>query len=224
MSQDIDTQARTVFAIDDEPGVLEAVARLIRANGVTVETFPSAARFLARPPHEGIGCVLVDLSMPELDGLALQARLSAAELHHPIIFMSGRGDVPSATFAMKAGAVDFLVKPVDEGRLMEAIAAALAASAAAHERRIADQDLQRRFDALTPCEKKVCILVSAGRLNKQIAGELSTSEKTTKRHRGRVMAKLGVRSVADLVRLVDRIPMVDQPGIAPLATPRQTAH
>jgi FixJ family two-component response regulator len=191
-----------VFVVDDDPGVLKAIERLLRSHGFTVEAFTSPSAFLTRSPHDGPGCLLLDLRMPELSGLDVQEEMNRRGIWLPIIFLSGKGDVPSTARAMRDGAVDFLVKPVSESELLDAIARARDRSVKLREERRLERDAEERFARLTKREREVCDLVAEGLLNKQIAYELGTSEKTVKVHRGRVMHKLEVGSVAALVRLV----------------------
>lgn len=196
--------AFTVFLVDDDAGVLKAIARLLRARGYEVESFTSPQAFLGNHNASLPGCAVLDLAMPDLDGLALQQSLCTAGVRRPIIFLTGRGDIPTSVRAMRAGAIDFLTKPVNEVDLLAAISNAKRID---DELRLADAGLHAinaRLATLTPREHQVLQHVVAGRLNKQIAGELGTAEKTVKVHRGRVMGKLGVRSVADLVRLAER--------------------
>jgi FixJ family two-component response regulator len=195
----------TVFVVDDDPSVLELLDRLIRSAGYAVEAFASPTAFLERACHEGPGCIVLDLCMPEIGGLAVQAAFRNAGHVLPIVFMSGHSDVTSAVQALKAGALDFLTKPFNREQLLTAVERAIASDQTARAEHAEHEALRSRFDALTPRERQVCTLVAAGRLNKQIASELGTSEKTIKVHRGRVMRKLDVGSVAELVRLVDRL-------------------
>ena len=192
----------TVFVVDDEPLVLTALKRVLVTNGFKVETYASAKAFLERPPYEGVGCLLLDLLMPDLNGLDVQDALTKRGISMPIIFLSARGDVPSTARAMREGAVDFLVKPVDERQLIEAIARARDKAISRMEKRRLQREAEERLSKLTKREREVCALVVQGLLNKQIASELGASEKTVKVHRGRVMHKLGVDSVAALVRLM----------------------
>jgi FixJ family two-component response regulator len=194
-----------VFVVDDDPSVCRALSRLIRAAGYDVEVFGAPDQFLARAPHPGPACLVLDLRLPRMTGLELQEALERDGRSLPIVFISGRADVPASVRAMKAGAVDFLSKPVDEGELLGAVAGALERDRARRLEHAERRGLDRRFARLTPREREVCARVAAGLLNKQIAAELGTSEKTVKVHRGRVMAKLEVGSVAELVRLYDRV-------------------
>ena len=194
----------TVFLVDDDAGVLKALSRLLQARGYDVQSFTSPQAFLADHDASVPGCAVLDVSMPDLDGLELQQALTAGGSQRPVIFLTGAGDIPTSVRAMRAGAVDFLTKPVDSADLLAAIAHAEKQDA---ETRSAIADLNSvnaRFAILTPREHEVMTHVIAGRLNKQIAGDLGTVEKTVKVHRGRVMNKLGVRSVADLVRLAEK--------------------
>ena len=194
----------TVFLVDDDAGVLKALSRLLQARGYDVQSFTSPQAFLADHDASVPGCAVLDVSMPDLDGLELQQALTAGGSQRPVIFLTGAGDIPTSVRAMRAGAVDFLTKPVDSADLLAAIAHAEKQDA---ETRSAIADLNSvnaRFAILTPREHEVMTHVIAGRLNKQIAGDLGTVEKTIKVHRGRLMSKLGVRSVADLVRLAEK--------------------
>jgi FixJ family two-component response regulator len=199
------TAGPTVFLVDDDEAVLRGLGRLVKSAGYAVETFSSPSGLLARAPYDGVGCVVLDLRMPEWDGLQAQEALTRAGHTFPIVFLTGHGDVPSSVQAMKAGAVDFLTKPPEERDLLDAIRRAIAQDEAAYARRTEHASLMARFEALTPREREVCTLVAAGLRNKQIAARLGTSEKTVKIHRGQVMHKMGSRSVADLVRIVDRL-------------------
>ena len=193
---------RRIFVVDDEPAVLGALERMLRASGYSVETFASPREFLDAAPQEGVGCLLLDLSMPEMTGLDVQDEMLRKGISLPVIFLSAYGDVPTTAHAMREGAIDFLVKPVREAQLLDAIERALSASSAREQRRVTQSDVKHRLARLTARERQVCDLVSRGLLNKQIAAELGTTEKTIKVHRGRVMRKLEVHSVAALVRLL----------------------
>lgn len=196
--------SEAVLLVDDDPSVLKALARLLRAAGLTVATFSAAGEVLAYLEGGAAGCVVLDLRMPEVDGLELQALLGRADDLLPIVFLSGHGDVQSSVQAMKAGAIDFLTKPCDEERLLAAVAQALARNRQARAARAERETLRVRFDRLTRRERQVCELVARGLLNKQVAFALGSAEKTVKVHRARVMQKLEVESLAELVRLVDR--------------------
>ena len=192
----------TVYVVDDDVSFLTAVTRLLRAGGYEVKTFTSAARFLqSLPPADSPGCVIVDLQMPGLSGLELQDALTKADNPLPLIFLTGHGNIPTSVHAMRQGAEDFLTKPVKKQDLFDAVQRALARDASERERRVRRRELRARFDTLTPREREVLGHVLSGQLNKQIAGDLGTSERTIKAHRANIMAKLAVQSVAELARL-----------------------
>ena len=192
-----------VFLIDDDASVRRGVSRLLRSAGYNNEAFDSASDFLARDRHRGPACVIVDVRMPGINGMDLQALLIQRRREEQLVFITGHGNISMCAQAMKAGAIDFLPKPFRASELLECVERALA-RAAEQRRRGADKTEARRLlDLLTPREFEVMQLVITGKLNKQIAGELGTAEKTIKVHRGRVMKKLGLTSVAELVRLVE---------------------
>jgi FixJ family two-component response regulator len=203
-----------VFAIDDDVSVRRGLTRLLRSAGYKSETFESASDFLARPPHSGPSCVIVDVQMPGLNGIELQEDLIKRRREEPLVFITGHGDIPMCAQAMKAGAVDFLRKPFRNDELLQCVQNALIRSAEQRRRTAERNEARRLLDLLTPREFEVMQLVITGMLNKQIAGELGTAEKTVKVHRGRVMQKLGVNSVAELVTLVQKA------SIAPWAGPK----
>jgi FixJ family two-component response regulator len=194
-----------VFVVDDEEAVARAIQRLLEDRGYAVETFSDPREFLGRPPLSGASCVVLDLRMPSMSGLDVQQAMLARGWSPPVVFMTGAGDIPTTVQAMRDGAVDFLVKPIDEARLLAAVARALARDT--EERRLREDRAAAaaRYARLTSRERQVCGCVARGLLNKQIAVELAMSEKTVKIHRGRVMHKLEVDSVAALVRLVDHL-------------------
>jgi FixJ family two-component response regulator len=197
----------TVFVVDDDPSVAKALSRLLRAKGYDVQSFTSPQAFLDSHDPAVPGCAVLDVIMPGCNGLELQQALTgagAAGLPRPIIFLSGKGDIPTSVRAIKAGAVDFLTKPVDGGALLDAIARAAAQDSRSRHDRAELAAIQDRIASLTPRERQVLGHVVAGRLNKQIAADLGTVEKTVKVHRSRMMDKMGVRSVADLVRLAEK--------------------
>ena len=194
-----------VYLVDDEPDLRRALERLLRTEGCEVEGFNSAAEFLACVPPDAPGCIVLDVAMPGIDGLAMQQRLSDAGGLMPIVFLTGHGDIPMSVRAVKAGAVDFLTKPVKGADLLRAVAAALALAEQRQALRADLADLQSRAAQLTPREREVFGHVIAGRLNKVIADRIGTTEQTVKVHRARVMEKLGAKSVADLVRIGQRI-------------------
>jgi FixJ family two-component response regulator len=195
----------TVFLLDDEPGMLKALKRLLTAEGFTVHGFTSAKEFLASDRAEELSCLVLDVAMPELDGLELQQRLTRAGVLVPIVFLTGHGDIPMSVRAIKAGAVDFLTKPVNDADLLRAVRAALRRAAEQRDRTSEESLLRERYARLTPREREVMQHVVAGRLNKQIASDLGTGEHTIKVHRARVMEKMGVESLADLVRAAERL-------------------
>jgi FixJ family two-component response regulator len=193
--------AGTVFIVDDDPDVCRAVGRLVRGAGYEVREFNSAHDFLVAHEPEPPGCLLLDLSMPDVDGLQLQRSLVASGCHRPIVFLSANGDVHNTVRAMKAGAVNFLTKPVDEDELMEALAEAVALDARGRAAWETRNTVTGRIATLTPRERQVLEKVVAGRLNKQIAAELGTVEKTIKVHRSRVMQKLHAASLIQLIEI-----------------------
>jgi FixJ family two-component response regulator len=196
----------TVFLVDDDASVRRALTRLIKSAGYAVQAFASARDFLDHDhaAGEGPACLVLDVRMPDLSGLDVQRELQAANTLLPIIFITGHGDVPMSVKAMKEGAVDFLPKPIHDKELLPAIAQALARAHHDLQQRQELEDIQRRVQTLTPRERQVMALVVRGLLNKQIAFELGTVEKTVKVHRARVMEKMEVQSLAELVRLAER--------------------
>jgi FixJ family two-component response regulator len=197
-------QNSLVFAIDDDRSVRKGLTRLLRAAGYEHEIFESASDFLAREPHAGPACLIVDVQMPGLSGMDLQQTLIERRREEQLVFITGHGDVPMCAQAMKAGAVDFLRKPFDDDDLLRCVQNALIRSDEQGKRNAEKNEARRLLDLLTPREFEVMQLVITGMLNKQIAGELGTAEKTVKVHRGRMMQKLGINSVAELVKLVGR--------------------
>jgi FixJ family two-component response regulator len=197
--------AGTVYVVDDDKGFLRSMDRLLRTASYAVRTFTSAQEFLASERSDAPACLLLDLRMPGVSGIDLQEQLMASGEDLPIVFLSGHAEFQSGVRAMKAGAVDFLAKPFTEAELLAAVAKALDKDRRTRAARALKQDALERLARLTPRERQVCDLVATGLLNKQIAGELGAAEKTIKCHRGRVMEKLEVGSVAELVRLVDLV-------------------
>jgi RNA polymerase sigma factor (sigma-70 family) len=193
-----------VIVIDDDPGVLSALAFLFASAGLAVETFASAQAFFDHPLEEGPFCLMLDLQLPGMDGLSVQERLAHMGRPAAIVFLSGAADVPSTAAAMRSGAVDFLVKPVDDAVLLDAVTRALAQAEEARQQRTERAESAQRVARLTARERQVVDLVSRGLLNKQIASELGISEETVKVHRRHAMRKLDVDSVPSLVRLIDR--------------------
>jgi FixJ family two-component response regulator len=194
-----------VFVVDDDPSIREAIESLIRLAGLRVETFGTAQEFLRSKRPDAPGCVVLDVELPGLSGLDLQRELAAHGIKLPIIFITGYGNIPMSVRAMKAGALEFLTKPFRDEDLLDAVQQALERDRAARQlfREIAE--LRERFDALTSREREVMSLVVAGWLNKQIGFELKISEITVKIHRGRVMNKMGAQSLAELVRMTERL-------------------
>ena len=200
-----------IFLIDDDPSVRKGVSRLLRSAGYKSEVFASASDFLAREQHPGPTCVIVDVRMPGLNGMDLQETLIRFERQEQLVFITGHGDISMCAQAMKAGAVDFLPKPFRDVELLECVERALIRSAEQRRCKAEKNEAQRVLDLLTPRELEVMKLVVTGMLNKQIAGELGTAEKTVKVHRGRMMRKLNVTSVAELVRLTEKACL--KPGV-----------
>ena len=194
-----------VFVVDDDAAVRESLKNLIGSVRLRVEAFASAHEFLRSKLTDVPSCLVLDVRLPGLSGLDLQKRMLDADMEIPIIFISGHGDIPMTVRAMKAGAVEFLTKPFRDQDLLDAIQQALERDRTTREHRGGIEELRSRFDSLTPREREVMGLVVAGLLNKQIAGELGTSETTIKIHRHQVMEKMGAGSLADLVRMADRL-------------------
>ena len=199
-------ESRTVFLVDDDASVRRALTRLIKSAGYTVQTFASARDFLELwcVSNECAACLVLDVRMPDLTGLELQRELQATNTILPIVFITGHGDIPMGVNAMKEGAVDFLPKPLSDKDLLRAIEQGLARANHDIAQRADLDEIKRRLDNLTPREREVMQLVVKGYLNKQIAFELGTVEKTVKVHRARVMEKMKARSLAELVRLAER--------------------
>jgi FixJ family two-component response regulator len=200
--------APLVFVVDDNPSVRTSLSRLLAAAGYTVEAFASAREFLTRVPSEGPCCLVLDVRMPGLTGIELQAALAAARRRMSIVFVTGHVDVPMSVKAMKGGAIDLLTKPIDRQELLAAIVRALAKDAKDLSEELRIAEIQHRVKTLTVRETQVFALVVTGMLNKQIAFDLGVVEKTIKVHRGRVMEKMRAGSVAELVRLADAVGVI----------------
>ena len=197
--------APIVYVVDDDADVRDGLKALFESVGLRCEVFGSAAQFLTRSGAEVVSCLVLDVRLPGLSGLDVQAQLAEAQISIPVIFITGHGDIPMTVKAMKAGAVEFLIKPVREQDLLDAVGAALQRDRLRRDREDEMRDLRRRFKALSAREQEIVALVTAGLLNKQIAAKLGVSEVTVKVHRHNAMQKLGARSVADLVRIADSL-------------------
>jgi FixJ family two-component response regulator len=204
--------APTVFVVDDDPSLRTAVSRLLATVGLTVQTFSTADEFLQHVDPSRAGCLILDVRMPGASGLELQRQLSAIGYELPVIFVSGHADVALTVRAMKAGALDVFTKPFDDQLLLDAVHSALERDRLNRSQMLEVQILRERFNTLTAREREVMALVVTGRLNKQVASDLGTSEKTVKAHRGQVIRKMRARSLADLVRMADRLAARPTPG------------
>jgi FixJ family two-component response regulator len=196
---------RVVFIVDDDASLRESLKDLIRSVGLCVEAFGSAQEFLRSKRPDAPGCLVLDVRLKGLSGLDLQKQMAEADMEIPIIFITGHGDIPMTVQAMKAGAVEFLTKPFRDQDLLDAIQQGLERDRKAREQRAKIAELHGRYRSLTPREREVMALVVAGLLNKQIAGDLGTSEASVKVHRQHVMEKIGARSLAELVRMADKL-------------------
>jgi|SRR4029079_19230663 FixJ family two-component response regulator len=192
-----------VFVVDDDAPVREALQRLLRSVGLQAQTFGTTAEFLNAKLPDVASCLVLDVRLPGISGLDFQSELAKAKIHVPIIFITGHGDIPMSVKAMKAGAVEFLTKPFRDQELLDAIGIALNLDRARRENEKAVSNLRALFDSLTPREREVMALVTAGLMNKQIAAQLDVSEVTVKVHRGNAMGKMRARSLAELVRMAD---------------------
>jgi FixJ family two-component response regulator len=204
-----------VFMVDDDPLVRDSVADLLDSAGFSVRTFGSATDFVHSDRPDLCACLILDVELPDLSGLDLQSELASSGVDMPIIFLTGHGDIPMSVRAMKAGATEFLTKPFRKQELLDAVGEALRRDRDRRAQRSETSDLRKRLRTLTPREHQVLALVVNGLLNKQIAGELGTTEETIKVHRGRVMSKMGAGSLADLVRMAGKLKISAQPGIPP---------
>jgi FixJ family two-component response regulator len=203
-----------VFVVDDDVSVRESLESLLRCEGWQPETYASASEFLARPRVQTPSCLILDVSLPGLNGLDLQKRVAGERAEMPIIFITGHGDVPMTVRAMKAGAQEFLTKPFSDEVLLAAIRHALERSRIALGREMEMQGLKDRYASLTGRERQVMTLVASGRPNKQVGSELGISEITVKAHRGKVMEKMQAGSIADLVKMAGKLRLTRAPGVA----------
>jgi FixJ family two-component response regulator len=194
-----------VFVVDDDPSVRTSTERLVRSMGFMVQTFGAAKEFLASARPDGPACLVLDIRLPGLSGLDLQRELARSGVEIPIVFMTGHGDIPMTVRAMKAGAVEFLTKPLRKQALLDAIRTAIDRDRAARTERLEGRQLRQRYEQLTAREREVMALVVAGLLNKQIAGELATTERTIKFHRAHIMQKMEAESLAELVRMASQL-------------------
>jgi RNA polymerase sigma factor (sigma-70 family) len=199
------TQAPVVFVVDDDPSVRSSLKFLMSSVGLQVESFDSADALLQRKLPDVPSCLVLDVRLRGLSGLDFQRELATRNCHMPIIFITGHGDIPMSVRAMKAGAVEFLTKPFRDQDLLDAVRLALEKDRERRERKKEVSDLKERFDSLTPREQKVISMVVSGMLNKQIADQLGTAENTVKVHRSRAMEKMHAQSVAELVKMIDKL-------------------
>ena len=202
----------TVFVVDDDPSICRSIERLIEPAGFKVQSFRSAAQFLAQGRPSGPACLILDVQLPGLSGLDLQRELTNSGIQLPIIFVTAHGDIPMTVRAMKGGAVEFLTKPYRAAQLLSAIRAALERDRTMLQQRIEVAQLHSRYDLLTPREREVLAFLVSGLLNKQIAGELTTTERTIKFHRANIMRKMQAESVADLVKMAQKLGIGEKGG------------
>ena len=214
MREPRDSEA-VIAIVDDDLSVREGLRSILRSAGWTAETFASAQEFLARPGGEAPSCLVLDLQLPGLSGLDLQERMAEVGLEIPIIFLTGHGNIPASVRAMKAGALEFLTKPFDEQELLQAIQKAVERDRRARQQHAAMRELRARYESLTPREQEVMQHVVSGLLNKQIAANLDITEYTVKIHRGQVMRKMRAESLADLVRMADKLGIRSQANSSP---------
>ena len=199
------TSASVVFVVDDDPSVRASLKFLVSTVGLQVESFDSAEAFLNKKPPDGPSCLVLDVRLRGMSGLDLQRELAARDLRIPIVFITGHGDIPMSVRAMKAGAVEFLSKPFRDQDLLDAIRAALERDRARRDQETEVTELQERFESLTLRQREVTAMVVSGFLNKQIADELGTAENTVKVHRSRAMEKMRAKSLADLIKMIEKV-------------------
>lgn len=199
------TSASVVFVVDDDPSVRASLKFLVSTVGLQVESFDSAEAFLNKKPPDGPSCLVLDVRLRGMSGLDLQRELAARDLRIPIVFITGHGDIPMSVRAMKAGAVEFLSKPFRDQDLLDAIRAALERDLARRDQEKEVTELQQRFESLTLRQREVTAMVVSGFLNKQIADELGTAENTVKVHRSRAMEKMRAKSLADLIKMIEKV-------------------
>jgi FixJ family two-component response regulator len=205
MTTSLTSETPIVYVVDDDASVRESLSSLMRSAGMAVEVFASPFDFLAKEKLGDLSCLVLDVRMPSLDGLALQQRMTTLGVEIPIIFITGHGDVPVAVRAMKAGAIDFLNKPFDDTDLLDAIAVALLRVSSTVNERTELASLRQRFDTLTPREKQIMRAVAQGKQNKAIAYDLTVTESTVKVHKHNAMAKMNLRSIAELTLAIQRL-------------------
>lgn len=206
------TDSPVVYVVDDDPSVRKALPRLLRSAGMRSEVFPSAVAFLEHELPDVPSCLILDVQMPEIDGLELQRRLSQEQLSLPIIFITGHGDIPMSVRAIKAGAVDFLTKPFDDEQLLSAVSLALQQAALDRARHSDESIIRQRVETLSPREREVLAHVVSGMLNKQIGRRLGVTEKTIKVHRAQVVRKMHASSLPELVRMAERVGITAPPA------------
>jgi len=199
------TTTPVVFVVDDDPSVRSSLKFLISTVGLQAESFDSADTFLQRKPSDAPSCLVLDVRLPGLSGLDFQRELAARNIRIPIVFITGHGDIPMTVRAMKAGAVEFLTKPFRDQDLLDAVRIALERDRARREQEKEVTELQQRFDSLSPREREVISMVVSGMLNKQIAGQLGTAENTVKVHRSRAIEKMHAQSLAELVKMIEKL-------------------
>jgi len=203
---------QTVFLVDDDASVLKALSRVLREDGWSVQTFESAEAFLSRRAPDMYGCLVLDVTMPDIDGLELQRRLGEAGQSLPIVFVTGHGDIPMSVQAIKAGAADFLTKPVQAQALVRAVRSAIEQHESALQAREVTAKFRERLASLTPREREVLAALAAGKLNKQIASDLGVVEQTIKFHRARIMERMQAKTVAELMHIAAHLRLTPAPA------------